>query len=320
MAIYKNALTSIQVGNHYAAQNSSTYFQTVTNDNPLLYYRMDCAGYTNPSVSLCPPAVNYGSSLVNGAYLPGVPPGGIAGPTNTVLGSNLVAAPINGVISCVDAGNDSAFNPTGTQPFTAMTWFRAYPADSRVQTIMSHGTTNWAMNLDGTTGRIVWNLYNGGQVTSTNVLNDGNWHFVAGVYDGTTSYFYADGKLNSSAAAAGGLTGESGAHIYLGGNSDYTLVGANQRYLAGAVAQAAFFTNALTAAQVQAIYSQAPPTISLNLSEANVAITYTGTLVSSTNVAGHTARFRARVRRLARRPPTRRCSTGRNSKPDWIND
>ena len=150
---------------------------------------------------------------------------------------------------------------------------------------MSHGVQNWAMNLDGSTGRIVWNLFNGGQVTSTNILNDGNWHFVAGVYNGTTSSLYVDGKLNSSAAAASSLTSEPGAHLYLGGNADFTIVGGS-RYLAGAIAQAALFTSALTAAQIQAIYNPAPPTISLTLSGGNAAITYTGTLMSSTNVAG----------------------------------
>ena len=285
VAVYTNVLTTNQVSNHYLAATTygSNYMQTVTNDSPLLYYRMDCAGYTNPPASLYPPAVNYGLSLVNGAYLPGVPPGAVSGPANALLGSNLVAAPINGVISCVDAGTDPMFNPTNTQPFTAMAWLKAYPADSRLQAIMSHGATNWAMNLDGTTGHIVWNLFNGGKVTSTTILNDGNWHFVAGVYNGTTSSLYVDGQLNNSGAASG-LAGEPGAHLYLGGNADYEIVGGSQ-YFGGAIAQAAFFTNALTAAQIQTV-SPVPPTISLKLSGANVAITYTGTLVSSTNVAG----------------------------------
>jgi len=270
--------------------DNGAYQTNVLADQPMLYYRMDCAGYTNPTVSACPEAVNYGSAAANGAYLAGVAPGGVSGPPNLALGTNSVAAPINGLISCVDAGVDPAFNPTGTSAFTAMCWFEGNPADGRVQTIMGHGITNWAMNLDGTTGRIVWNLYNGGQVTSTNILNDGNWHFVAGVYTGTTSLLYVDGKLNSSAAATG-LASEPSVHLYLGGNADYTLVGNNQRYLAGAIAQAAFYTNALTAAQISQIYaiaagSAVPPTVSITPAGANVVITYTGTLMSATNLTG----------------------------------
>jgi hypothetical protein len=291
MAVYTNILSPARVSAHYNAgidpTDNGTYEANVLADQPLLYYRMDCPGYTNPPALDCPTAVNYGSAPVNGAYLSAVVPGGLPGPANTILGTNSVAAIINGVVSCVDAGSYATFNPTGTQPFTALTWFRTYPADGRVQTIMSHGSTNWSINLDGTTGLVGWNLNTAGQVTSTGVLNDGNWHFVAGVYDGVHIYLYVDGALNASATATGGLTGEAGAHLYLGGNADYTLVGNNQRYFAGALAQAAVFTNALSAAQVQSLYAVPKPTISIQVSGSNVVITYTGnTLLSSTNVTG----------------------------------
>jgi hypothetical protein len=293
VAVYTNALASARISAHYTAgttASGSTYISAVQADNPLLYYRMN-GTYTNSDPGLYPEAVNYGSSLVNGVYQPGVQPGGVSGPKNSVLGTNALAAPINGVISCVDAGNDASFNPTGNQSFTALTWFRTYPADSRVQTLMSHGVTNWAMNLDGTTGRLVWNLFSGGsQVTSSNIVNDGNWHLVAGVYDGTTSnsYLYVDGQLNSSRAMTNPVAGEASAHLYLGGNSDFTQVGTTQRYFAGALAQAAFFTNALTAVQIQSLFSSGVvnPTISISSSGGNIVITYTGTLLSSTNVAG----------------------------------
>ena len=149
---------------------------------------------------------------------------------------------------------------TGVNKFSAMVWMRAYPCDPRVQTVMSHGITNWAMNLDGTTGRIVWNTGAGGNVTSANVLNDGVWHLLVGVEDGHTNYLYVDGALNGVLAAlsAGGLTGETGAHVCsLGGNQDVTAVNVNQRYLSGAVAEAALFTSALTSAQVLQLYDAA---------------------------------------------------------------
>jgi hypothetical protein len=245
---------------------------------------MDSAGYTTPDPLTFPAAVNYGSAPVNGAYVSGTVPGGLAGPSIAAL-HNSLAAPINGVISCVNAGYDPAFNPTGTQPFTVMTWFKGYPSDGVVQTLMSHGA-NWAMNLDGTTGRVVWNLGSAGNVTSSTILNDGNWHLVAGVYNGSTSSLYVDGVLNGS-IAAGALTGDSANKVWLGGNAANTVVGSNERFFAGALAQAALFTNALSATQVQQIYKVATvPAISLARSGDQVVITYTGTLLSSTNVAG----------------------------------
>jgi hypothetical protein len=290
VAIYTNLLSADRIMDHYnAGADPVTYGAYNTNvlaDQPMLYWRMDCPGYTNPPAALCPPAVNFGSAAVNGAYLAATVPGGLPGPTNSVLGSNSVAAIINGVVSCVDAGVDPSFNPTGTNKFTAMTWFRTYPADDRLQTIMSHGATNWSLNLDGTTGHVVWNLYSGGQVTSTTVLNDGNWHFVAGVYDGATSHLYVDGAQNNSATVSAKIAGEPNANLYLGGNVDFNLVGNNEQYFAGALSQAAFFTNALTAAQIQSLYVGVTPTISIGVSGGNLSITYAGRLLSSPNVAG----------------------------------
>jgi len=223
VAVYTNVLSAARVAAHYNAgidpTDNGTYVTNVLADQPLLYYRMDCAGYTNTPEVYCPVAVNYGTAQPNGAYLSGIVPGELQGTTNSVLGTNTVAAPINGVISCVDAGNDPSFNPAGNQAMTAVTWFRTYPSDGRVQTMMGQGT-NWSLNLDGTTGHVVWSLSNGSQVTSPSIFNDGNWHFVAGVYNGTTSYLYVDGALSASAPASGRLAGEPGANLYLGGDSD----------------------------------------------------------------------------------------------------
>ena len=104
---------------------------------------------------------------------------------------------------------------------------------------------------------LIWSTGAAGSVTSTNTLNDGYWHQVAGVYDGTKDYLYVDGGFNNSGMATGGIAGNTNDHLFLGGDPDYTLVGNNQRYFAGAIAQAAFFTNALTAAQISHLFSVA---------------------------------------------------------------
>jgi hypothetical protein len=291
VAVYTNALTATQVANHYAAAVTSGghYKQTVLNDGPLLYYRMDAPGYVTPNPALYPTVVNFGSAPVNGAYLGGIVPGGVPGPAPLGLSRSL-AAPINGVISCIDAGSDPAFNPTGMQPFSGLLWFQGYPCDGRVQTLMSQGT-NWALNLDGTNGYIVCTLSGVGSITAyTPPINDGNWHMVAGAFDGTTGSLYVDGGLYVS-GPVNGLAGEPGADLLLGGDAEFTAVGINQQYFAGAIAQAALFTNALTAAQVSQIYSlllvpPPTPTISLAGSGNHLVITYTGTLLSSTNVTG----------------------------------
>lgn len=279
VAVYTNALTALQVTNHYlsAITAGSNYMQTVLNDKPLLYYRMD-ASFVAPTPAEYPEAINFGSAQPNGAYQAGTAPGEVAGPQIAAMGSNTVAAAINGIFSCVDAGYDPSFNPTGLQPFTAMCWFRGNPWDERTQAIIGQGG-NWAMNIDNATGRIIWNLYSAGQVTSTTVLNDGNWHQLVGVFDGANSYLYVDGALNSSIAAAGALAGDTNANLYLGGDVDYTYNGNaspdTERYFAGDLAQVALFTNALTAAEIQSIYHDAVPA-AVSLNPTNIVFSVSG--------------------------------------------
>jgi prepilin-type processing-associated H-X9-DG protein len=289
VAIYTNVLTPQQVENDYLAGTTpgSNYVQTVMGNDPLLYYHMDAPGFTNTPAALCPVAVNYGSAAPNGAYLSGTRPGYLPGPPNKAH-TNEVALAVNGYTACVDAGYDPAFNPTGTQAFTALLWFQGNPADGRLQTLISHGT-NWTLNLDGTTGYVDWTA--AGTVVSTNILNDSNWHLAAGVHTGTTNYLYVDGQLNAIAPVSGSLVSDPGDDLYLGGNAADVLIVDNQQYFAGSLAEAAFYTNALTATQIQQLYtaaagSTAPPTVSILPSGGNVIITYTGTLLYSTNVVG----------------------------------
>jgi hypothetical protein len=299
VAIYTNVLTADQVTNHWLAGTTvgSNYMQTVQADRPLLYYRMDAPAYTNPSPVLDPFVLNYGSAQPNGAYPPGTVPGEVSGPSNAGWGApGMLAAAINGITACVDAGSDGSFNPTGTQPFTAMAWFKTYPSDGRVQAIMSHGGSNsWALTLVGTNGTLAWSS-GAGSVSSTGILNDNSWHFGAGVFDGANNYLYVDGALNNSASASGGITGNANNDLLLGGDPDFIQIGANQRYFAGAIAQAAFFTNALSAAAIQQIYKLAVP---VNTNPTNIVFSLAGNQFTLSWPADHIGwRLQARTNSL----------------------
>ena len=191
VAVYTNLLAPSRITAHYSAGTNQApaipYKQAVLNDNPLVYYRMDSPAYVTPGSTASPVAMNYGSAPVNGAYLSGTVPAGVSGPALSGMGPNPVAAPINGIFSCIDAGHDPAFNPTNNQPFTILLWFKGNPADSSMQALMSHGAASWSLDLNGTTGKLVWNS-GAGSVTSVNIYNDGAWHQAAGVYTGSQNY------------------------------------------------------------------------------------------------------------------------------------
>ncbi len=294
VAIYPTVLSADSVASHYAAAygtNSAftSYPAAVLADGPSLYYRLNDplsatnAGYDSSSF---PVAVNYGSlgAAANGAYQPGAQPGA-AGPSYAGFGSDTKSVAINGWFGAVDVGGGNipaALNPTGTQPFTVATWFRGNIADSpqRFQEMLGHSDNSYRLAMSQTAADIHFNPGPGPELGFANAkdvltngwaLNDGNWHMAVGVDDGTNEYLYLDGILAKSASTAGGIKVlGTNTDLLLGGDPEYTYAVANGaantiRNFDGEVAHAAFWTNALTAAQIQTLFNAAevPPLIHL---------------------------------------------------------
>ncbi|MBN1844466.1 MAG: hypothetical protein JW810_02205 [Sedimentisphaerales bacterium] len=122
----------------------------------------------------------------------------------------------------VDCGVNNLFQITG--PITVCAWVRAWGFSGEGQTILAKGTTAWQLECynpadhacrwicNGLTGP------NGGILQATQSLDDGQWHHVAGVYDGTHMYLYLDGQLDASQEAAGSIQTNS-APIWIASNS-----------------------------------------------------------------------------------------------------
>jgi Concanavalin A-like lectin/glucanases superfamily/Immunoglobulin I-set domain/Immunoglobulin domain/Domain of unknown function (DUF2341) len=280
VAIYPTALDASQISAHYAAGSGTSYSSTVLADNPIIYLRLnEPAMNTYPSAASYPVAVNYGSlgSAANGVYQPGTAPGA-AGPAYAGFGASSHAVAINGFYGAVDIGDGALpaqLNPTGTTPFTVVTWFQGNPADApgRFQELLGHSDRSWRFAMDGQSAsvQVAGNRFNPGNgpelsfastadvVTNGFRLNDGNWHFVAGVSDGASAYMYLDGVLARSNSPVGSIVGTN-LDVILGGDPQYMNPSANSptlRYFDGQLAHVAFFTNALSAAQIQQIYSAA---------------------------------------------------------------
>lgn len=115
----------------------------------------------------------------------------------------------------VRCGNGSLFNLT--KQVTIAAWIKVNHFDKEYQTIISKGDNSWrlaragdsdaiefACNGTATTkwdgsGEVPW------AVTGTASVNDGKWHHVAGVFDGSGLYLYIDGILESAKAAANSI-------------------------------------------------------------------------------------------------------------------
>lgn len=123
-----------------------------------------------------------------------------------------LAISLDGDGDYVDCGNGSFFNITDRLTVTA--WIKVGQFDKQYQTIISKGDNSWRLARAGKSSRIEFacngtaaNKWNGtGEVpwavTGVTDVNDGNWHHIAGVFDGSGLYLYVDGILEAAKAAA----------------------------------------------------------------------------------------------------------------------
>jgi hypothetical protein len=298
VAIYTNVLTLSQITNHYfqatnvlVATPNTNYESTVLHDGAYMYWRMDAEQnglFQEPSYgSGNPVATNYGTQVsgmdnlttgatgVNAAiYQPATVPG-VQGPAYAGFGSPSYACAFNGLNGAVDAGYNPALNPTGssgTNSLTVVGWFRGNPCDNngRLNSLFVHGNASWRATIDN--GAVHFNYGPGSDLVESSVnINDGNWHMFAGVYNQTnaTQTIYIDAAVSASAAASATIAGDPTYEILLGGSPDYAISNAPiywnsaERYLAGRLAHVAYFTSALSLAQIQSLYTAAgaPPLI-----------------------------------------------------------
>ena len=286
VAIYTNVLSQTSILNHYetAFGTNATYGSDYTNavlaDTPALYYRLNdplAASNAGYPTATFPVATNHGllGASGNGLYQPGTTPG-VPGPSYSGFGPNSTAVAFNGFFGAVDVGAGSLppeLNPTGIAPLTVVSWFKGAPADSpgRFQEILGHGDRSYRLALGQNAGENRFNPGPGPELQFDNAadlatngwaLNDGAWHMVAGISDGTNDFMYLDGVLVKSGTwgtniAILGSTND----LLLGGDSQYTTPSASSantiRYFDGSIAQVAFWTNALSAAQIAQLYGAA---------------------------------------------------------------
>jgi prepilin-type processing-associated H-X9-DG protein len=280
VAFYPTNLSAGDISNHYndgVTGAAGVYVSDVTNDNPLIYLRMDSSAYILPALTAWPILLNYGQTnnvaLNSGVYSPGTVPGAVAGASYSNFPAGAMAgnvALLSGVSSYADAGYSPVYNPTGGTAFTISAFFRGNPTDTnRVQSIAGHGTNSWELGLTAG-GSLVFNSGansaavvatgsgSGDLVSTTNGFDDGNWHHVMAVHQGTTNVLYVDGVANNTNILAVANNTGNTLDVMIGSDPSYTNNPAGWgRQFDGQICEVAFFTNALTAAQVQSLYTSA---------------------------------------------------------------
>jgi hypothetical protein len=110
----------------------------------------------------------------------------------------------------VNCGNNPAFDITNS--ITIAAWIKVDTFDKRWQAVVTKGDTAWRLQREGETDALQFactgidvpgDAY--GSVRGKRNVNDGKWHHIAGVYDGTKMNLYVDGELDVSASATGNI-------------------------------------------------------------------------------------------------------------------
>ncbi|MHC4201026.1 MAG: LamG-like jellyroll fold domain-containing protein, partial [Planctomycetota bacterium] len=134
--------------------------------------------------------------------------GAVKGRAKWVAGKRGGALYLDGNTAHVSIPKQDPFRISGS--ITVAAWIKAPPFTRDFQAIVTKGDDSWRLHRSGNSRFAEWTctgLKRGGwlDVPGTTVVDDNRWHHLAGVYDGTTSYLYVDGKMEASKDAKGSI-------------------------------------------------------------------------------------------------------------------
>ncbi|UCG48669.1 MAG: tetratricopeptide repeat protein [Phycisphaerales bacterium] len=135
---------------------------------------------------------------------------------------------------------------------TVAAWIKVRSFVKDYHAIVTKGDTSWRLARNGNSNAV--EFAGNGDATLWFVrgninVNDGKWHHIAGVYEGTDAALYVDGVLDNSVSRARPISG----------NTYDVCIGANQqrsgRMWHGAIDDVIIFDHALNAAEIGLLYT-----------------------------------------------------------------
>ncbi|GEM_PF-573619 len=158
----------------------------------------------------------------------------------------------------IHIGSDSVFD--FADEMTVAAWIKVNQFDKPWQSIVTKGDSAWRIARDGgengvqfATGLYMENMQ---VVRSAASVDDGNWHHVAGVYDGQKMCLYVDGHLDSSTDVSGEIPTNQ-YPVLVGENAERPGRGWN-----GLIDDVQLYNHALTVERIAALYGgQEPETV-----------------------------------------------------------
>jgi hypothetical protein len=225
----------------------------------------------------------------NGTYEGGVSQGQ-SGPTNGFFGDNSLSAFFDGSSGIVDIP-EGPFNITNA--ITVVTWVNLLASPTHFTDVFGHGDSSWRISINQNSPPQVGAADGSApDVNGQTGISLNAWHMLAYTYAGgigaNLGNLYIDGALVGSENFTAPPIGNN-LDVWIGGAPDYG-IGNNGRLVPAEIAHCAIFTQALSAAAIQGLYTgmfTAPVTLTIKTSGSNVVITWpTGALLQAPTVNG----------------------------------
>jgi signal peptidase I len=221
----------------------NSYVSTVKADAPLLFYRLNEASGTV--------AADSSGNNRAGAYVGSFSYGFTPQPLPRNAGTAVVG---NGSSTCLT----STYSILSTATYTVELWFRTSSAAGG--TLAQVGTTGagatpygtLAMTSTGTLRYTAFGPSTSQAVTSPATYNDNTWHYVAARISSSGQRLFVDGTQVATANYPAGLY--TGPASWRWGCTISGALGSTSAVFSGAMADAAAYNTALTAARIQAHY------------------------------------------------------------------
>jgi Concanavalin A-like lectin/glucanases superfamily len=159
----------------------------------------------------------------------------------------------SGYVSIPDSPSLDAF----ANGITVAAWIKVnhLTANPDWEGIVTKGNASWRL-LATAGAKTIYFSANGAtpaDIYGNRNVNDGKWHHVAGVYDGTKMLLYVDGRLDASRPASGSMISDNDP-VCVGYIANTSLPG--NYHFDGLINEASIYNRALTASEIQAIYDR----------------------------------------------------------------
>jgi WD40 repeat protein len=153
----------------------------------------------------------------------------------------------------VDCGHSSIFEIT--DEITVAAWIKVNKFNKPFQAIIAKGASAWRLARESDQNSLHFACGPGASrlVRGRRDVDDGQWHHLAGVYDGTRMCLYLDGELDVSASATGSIDTNS-EPVYIGEKSEH-----QGCFWDGLIDDVRIYSYALSEAEIKELYAGRDP-------------------------------------------------------------